>query len=161
MLLLDEPTNDIDVNACVRLDAHNVTYHIPLPEQPGGSYSHVAFTDRTQLSFSNTRDYPMVYTLDGSIPSAKSARYSKPLIFTDDATLNIATLMPSGKTSTVRTITIDRQQPSAGASGWRWRLWLCAAPAMCWQRCRWRRAWRRRTPPWRSSWPCTSACGGA
>ncbi len=103
-------------NACVRLDAHNVTYHIPLPEQPGGSYSHVAFTDRTQLSFSNTRDYPMVYTLDGSIPSAKSARYSKPLIFTDDATLNIATLMPSGKTSTVRTITIDRQQPSEPVS---------------------------------------------
>ena len=40
---------------------------------------------------------------------------------------------------------------------WGFRLALAALAV----RCRWRRAWRRRTPPWRSSWPCTSACGGA
>ncbi|WP_281643661.1 family 20 glycosylhydrolase [Bacteroides zoogleoformans] len=99
-------------NALVRLDAHDINYHIPLPEQPGGSCDHVAFTDEsTTLEFTNTRSYDMVYTTDGTEPTARSARYESPISFSTNGTLKIATLLPSGKLSRVRTILIEKQTP--------------------------------------------------
>lgn len=96
-------------NAYVRLDEHGVNYHIPLPEQTNGSYDFIAFTDTTSLAFTTTRPCKMVYTTDGNEPTAKSTEYTAPIRFEDSGVLKIATLLPSGKLSKVRTITVERQ----------------------------------------------------
>ncbi len=96
-------------NAYVRMDKHGVNYHIPLPEQPGGSCDFVAFLDTVSLAFTNTRSYPMVYTVDGSEPSARSEVYASPVLFQKSGVLKIATLLPSGKMSKVRVITVEKQ----------------------------------------------------
>ena len=96
-------------NAYVRLDGHGLNYHIPLPEQPGGSYNQVAFTDKAELAFTTSRPARMVYTIDGSEPTAQSAEYIAPLVFNKTTTLKIATALPSGKLSTVRTINVEKQ----------------------------------------------------
>ena len=90
----------------------HVNYHIPLPEQPGGSCNHLAFTEKANVSFTTTRPVAaMVYTLDGSEPTLASARYSEPLVITKNTTLKIASVTPYGKLSPVRTITLEKQQP--------------------------------------------------
>ena len=101
-------------NAYVRMDAHGINYHIPMPEQPGGSCNFVAFTDQTTLEFKTSRPEKMVYTTDGSEPTAQSNEYTAPLTFNENTTLKIATALPSGKLSKVRTITIQKQTPSKG-----------------------------------------------
>lgn len=99
-------------NAYVRLDGHRVNYHIPLPEQPGGSCDFVAFTDTASLAFKTTRPVKMVYTLDGSEPTPASTPYTEPIVTTETATLRIASVLPSGKMSTVRTIKVEKQSPA-------------------------------------------------
>ncbi|MEG1587785.1 MAG: family 20 glycosylhydrolase [Mucinivorans sp.] len=95
-------------NAYVRLDFHQINYHIPMPE--GVLTRNVVFTgDSVSLAFNNTRDYPMVYTTSGKEPSASSDVYSSPIKFTESGQLKIATLLQSGKLSPVRTIEIDKQ----------------------------------------------------
>lgn len=96
-------------NAYVRLDAHHINYHIPLPEQPYGSCDFVAFTDKAELTFQTSRPETMVYTTDGTEPNAQSQVYNGPITFTESGTLKIATLLPSGKMSRVRTITVEKQ----------------------------------------------------
>ena len=96
-------------NAYVRLDAHNVNYHIPLPEQPNGSCDFVAFTDKATLTFQTTRPIKMVYTLDGSNPTPVSTAYTDPIELTESATLKIASVLPSGKMSRIRTIQVEKQ----------------------------------------------------
>ncbi|MDD3255642.1 MAG: family 20 glycosylhydrolase, partial [Parabacteroides sp.] len=96
-------------NALVRLDSHGINYHIPQPEQPGGSINFVAFTDKATLEFKTTRPVKVVYTTDGSEPTATSAVYSTPLEFNESATLKIRSVLPSGKMSPVRTITVEKQ----------------------------------------------------
>ena len=96
-------------NAYVRLDEHAVNYHIPQPEQPNGSCNFVAFVDSTSLEFKTTRPVKMVYTLDGTEPTAQSAEYTVPLTFTETTTLKIASALPSGKLSPVRTIQVEKQ----------------------------------------------------
>lgn len=91
----------------VRLDMHHINYHIPLPEGPMAN--RIAFTDQTTLTFHNSRNYPMVYTTDGSEPQAGSTRYENPLTFDRNTTLKIATLLPSGKLSTTRTLEVVRE----------------------------------------------------
>lgn len=68
-------------NAYVRLDGHGVNYHIPLPEQPGGSCDHIAFTDSVSLEFTTSRPISLVYTLDGTEPGVSSEIYTSPLSF--------------------------------------------------------------------------------
>lgn len=99
-------------NAYVRLDGHGINYHIPLPEQPEGSCNHVAFIDSVSLAFTTSRPEVMVYTLDGSEPDAQSATYSIPIVFKNTGTLKIATLLPSGKLSRVRSIKVEKQEPT-------------------------------------------------
>lgn len=94
-------------NQYPRLVAYEVNYHIPMPEGPQSDY--VALIDKTSLSFRNSRDLDMVYTLDGSAPTAKSALYTSPLSFTDDAVLKIATRLSSGKLGRTRTITVRKE----------------------------------------------------
>lgn len=97
-------------NAYVRLDGHGINYHIPLPEQPGGSCNRVAFIDTVSLAFTTSRPEVMVYTLDGSEPDARSAVYTAPILFENSGVLKIATLLPSGKLSRVRTIEVEKQK---------------------------------------------------
>jgi hexosaminidase len=96
-------------NAYVRLDGHGVNYHIPQPEQPNGSCNFVAFVDEVTVPFQTTRPITMVYTLDGSEPTPASAQYTEPFKFTESATLKIRSVLPSGKMSPTRTITIEKQ----------------------------------------------------
>jgi hexosaminidase len=96
-------------NAYVRLDGHNINYHIPQPEQPGGSCNFMVFTDKATLEFTTTRPIKIVYTTDGSKPVSSSTVYETPLEFTENTTLKISTVLPSGKMSPVRTITVEKQ----------------------------------------------------
>lgn len=96
-------------NAYVRLDGHKINYHIPMPEQPNGSCDFVAFTDRTSLTFTTTRPIKMVYTLDGTEPTAKSTEYTGPIELSKSTLLKICSVLPSGKISTVRNIKVEKQ----------------------------------------------------
>ena len=96
-------------NAYVRLDGIGVNYHIPQPEQPNGSCNFVAFLDEVTIPFKTTRPIDMVYTLDGSEPSPASTKYTEPLKFTETTTLKIRSVLPSGKMSPTRTITVEKQ----------------------------------------------------
>lgn len=96
-------------NAYVRLDGHAINYHIPQPEQPNGSCNFVAFTDKASLEFKTTRPVKMVYTLDGSEPTPASTAYTAPIEITETTTLKIASVLPSGKMSPIRTIQVEKQ----------------------------------------------------
>lgn len=96
-------------NAYVRLDGHTINYHIPLPEQPNGSCNFVAFTDKASLEFKTTRPIKMVYTLDGSEPTPASTAYTAPIEISETTTLKIASVLPSGKMSPIRTIQVEKQ----------------------------------------------------
>lgn len=96
-------------NAYVRLDGHGINYHIPLPEQPNGSCNTVAFMDTVSVAFKTSRPVKMVYTLDGSEPTAASAEYTEPLEFSENGTIKVASVLPSGKTSRVRTVEVVKQ----------------------------------------------------
>jgi hexosaminidase len=69
----------------------------------------VAFTDKALLEFKTTRPVKMVYTLNGSEPNTSSTVYENPLEFTENTTLKIASVLPSGKMSPIRTITVEKQ----------------------------------------------------
>lgn len=96
-------------NASVRLDLHDINYHIPQPEQPNGSCNFIAFTDSAVVSFKTSRPIKMVYTVDGSMPKATSKEYTQPFVFKENTTLLICSVLPSGKTSPIRHITIEKQ----------------------------------------------------
>ncbi len=93
-------------NIFPRMDLHNINYHIPMPEGPCNS---VVFVDTAKLEFTSTRPIKMVYTTDGSIPTVKSTVYTKPLVFTKDVTVKIASVLPSGKMSKVREIKVKKE----------------------------------------------------
>lgn len=96
-------------NALVRLDAHNINYYIPQPEQPNGSCNFVAFTDKASIAFKTSRPIKVVYTIDGTEPTAESTVYSAPIEFTESGILKIRSVLPSGKMSATRTITVEKQ----------------------------------------------------
>ena len=96
-------------NALVRLDGHNINYHIPQPEQPNGSCNFVAFTDKATLEFKTVRPIKMVFTIDGTEPTPESTVYTTPIEFTESGVLKIASVLPSNKMSKVRTITVEKQ----------------------------------------------------
>ncbi|MCG8578644.1 MAG: family 20 glycosylhydrolase [Bacteroidales bacterium] len=90
-----------------RLDLYDINYHIPLPEGP---VNKLVFIDNARVEFSNTRNYPMVYTTDGSEPNKESDLYKDALIFANNKTIKIATLLPHGKLSKVRSIELVKTQ---------------------------------------------------
>lgn len=98
----------LDAN-CVRLDEHRVRYHIPLPEQPYGSCDKVTITRDTTVTFTTSRPMKMVYTLDGTEPQLNSTTYTTPIKINDNAIIKIATVLPSGKMSKVRTVEVEKQ----------------------------------------------------
>ena len=97
-------------NAYVRLDGQGMNYHIPQPEQPNGSCNFVAFVDEVTIPFTTSRPIDVVYTLDGSEPTPASTKYTEPLKFTESATLKIRSVLPSGKMSKTRVITVEKQE---------------------------------------------------
>ncbi len=96
-------------NAYVRLDGHDINYHIPQPEQPVASCNFVAFTDKAKMEFKTTRPIKMVYSVDGSDLTPNSTAYTAPIEITETTTLKIASVLPSGKMSPVRTIKVEKQ----------------------------------------------------
>ncbi|WP_417444340.1 family 20 glycosylhydrolase [Joostella sp.] len=88
------------------LNYYNINYHIPLPEGP--TANNIAFTDSVTLDFNTTHPIKMVYTLDGSTPSENSDVYKSPLSFTTDTEINIASVLPTGKVSTVRKLQVKK-----------------------------------------------------
>jgi hexosaminidase len=97
-------------NAFVRLDMHNITYHIPLPEQPNGSCNFVAFVDSAVLEFTTSRPVKMVYSIDGSDLTQSSKEYTEPIVVKENTQVKIASVLPSGKMSRVREITVEKQE---------------------------------------------------
>ncbi|QLE02307.1 family 20 glycosylhydrolase [Galbibacter sp. BG1] len=88
------------------LDMYGINYHIPLPEGP--TANGIAFTDSLTLTFNTTHPIPMKYTLDGSKPNENSNTYTEPITFASNAQIKIASLLPTGKVSTVRNIDIKK-----------------------------------------------------
>lgn len=99
-------------NACVRLDGHGINYYIPQPEQPNGSCNFVAFTDKASLEFTTSRPIKVVYTTDGSDPTPEATVYESPIEFTETGVLKIRSVLPSGKMSPTRVITVEKQTPA-------------------------------------------------
>lgn len=97
-----------DVNS-IRLDEHRVRYHIPLPEQPWGSCDKVVITKDTTVTFTTSRPIKMVYTLDGTTPTPSSTIYTSPIKVNDNTIIKIATVLPSGKMSRIRTVNVEKQ----------------------------------------------------
>ncbi len=100
-----------DTDAAIRLKAWNVNFHIPQPEQPGGSVGNVAFTDSATLSLKTIRPLKIVYTTDGTIPKPESPVYVSPLKFSATTTVRAAAVLPCGIMSPIRTIYMEKQQP--------------------------------------------------
>ena len=95
-------------NAEVRLDLHGINYHIPMPE--GTLTQNVIYTtDNTTVEFNNTRNLAMVYTTDGSEPTAKSTLYTKPIEVTGNGEIKIATKLLSDKLSKTRVVKFEKQ----------------------------------------------------
>lgn len=95
-------------NQFVRLDQHEINYHIPQPEGP---IDNIAITEETTLEFTTTRPIAMYFTLDGTEPGLNSTKYSTPISIDKTTTVKIRTALVSGKLSKVRTINIVKQNP--------------------------------------------------
>ena len=100
----------VDGDAALRLRARRVNFHIPEPEQPGGSLDHLAFVSTDTITLKNPRQLPMVYTLDGTQPTLQSTRYSTPIVVSQSTVVNTATVLPCGILSPVRTIYVQKEQ---------------------------------------------------
>ena len=98
----------LDANS-IRLDEHHITYHIPLPEQPYGSCDKVVITKDTTVTFTTSRPVKMVYTLDGTTPTPSSAVYTAPIPVSGNTIIRIATVLPTGKMSKIRTVEVEKQ----------------------------------------------------
>ena len=94
----------VDSDHAIRMRHHAINFHIPLAEQPGGSCNELAFVDKMNLPLKTTRPLDMVYTTDGTAPSAKSQRYTGPIALDKTTTVRVATLLPCGILGPERTI---------------------------------------------------------
>ncbi len=99
----------VDTDAALRLEAWGVNFHIPQPEQPGGSLNYMAFTDSAKLTLKTVRPLKIVYTTDGTAPTANSDEYTSPLTFCASTTVRTAAVLPCGIRGPVRTIYVDKQ----------------------------------------------------
>lgn len=107
---LDSFIKRID-NQEVRWDYHNLNYYIPMPE---GNMNYIEFTDKVTLPFTTNRPVKVVYTLDGSDPTASSAVYKSPLTIDRSVTLKLRSVLPQGTLSPVRVIELTKTVPYRG-----------------------------------------------
>lgn len=98
----------LDSDASLRLKAHGINFHIPIPQQPGGSCSHLVFDDKLKLELTTTRPETIVFTLDGTLPSPQSSVYNGPIEITANSIVKTATLLPCGLLSPMRTIVANK-----------------------------------------------------
>ncbi len=98
----------LDANL-LRLEEHNITYHIPMPEQPDGSINKVVFVDNeATIAFETSRPTKMYYTLDGTEPTLSSKEYKSPIKVSGNTVIKIASASATGKLSKVRTINVEK-----------------------------------------------------
>lgn len=97
----------VDANL-LRLEEHNITYHIPMPEQPGGSIDKIVFMNDTTISFQTSRPTKMYYTLDNTEPTLASPEYKASIKVNSNTTIKIASASATGKLSAVRTIYVEK-----------------------------------------------------
>lgn len=103
-------------NMQVRLDLKGIGYHIPMPE--GELTTNKVFTgDSVVMEFINSRSLPMVYTTDGSEPTAKSPALPASLTLHEPCTLKVATLTAGDRLSPVRTLAVERQDYMPAVEG--------------------------------------------
>ncbi len=102
----------VDGDAAQRLKIWGTNFHIPQPEQPGGSLSRVVFTDSTALTLTTVRPMKIVYTTDGTQPKAISPEYTAPLPISTSTIVRTAAVLPCGIMGSVRTIEVMKQVPS-------------------------------------------------
>lgn len=104
----------VDGAAVLRLDAHDINYHIPVPEQVGAQCNNIAFLDSYTLELKTTRPVRIVYTTDTSDPSVTSATYTAPLKFTNSTIVKTRCVLPGGQLGAIRTFNImkDRWHPA-------------------------------------------------
>mgnify|MGYP000656632215 CR=1 FL=1 len=91
---------------CERLDAEGINYRIPSLRN---YHEFCVFTD----SVRTTAECPLPtailrYTLDGSVPTAASQRYTGPMTFRDDATLRLRAFHADGRTGDWVTIRYEK-----------------------------------------------------
>lgn len=98
----------VDSDASLRLQAHHINFHIPQPEIPNASCNRLAFTDEAELPLTSTRPLTIVYTTDGTTPTASSSVYSSPIRLDRSATIRTATILPCGIMSPIRTIYAEK-----------------------------------------------------
>lgn len=98
-------------NQQVRWDYHKVNYYIPMPE---GNMNYIQFADSVTLPFASNRPVNMVYTLDGSDPTASSDKYLRPLTIKQSLVLKMRSVLPHGRLSPVRTIELTKVRPYQG-----------------------------------------------
>lgn len=97
------------LNHNVRLDFHNIIYHIPIPEQEGISSNDIAFIDKVLLAFKTSRPvYKIVYTLDGKEPNSSSQEYKVPIEITSDVTIRIRSILEQGTMGKERVIKVHK-----------------------------------------------------
>lgn len=108
----------LDGEGSRRLQAREVNFHIPQPEQPGKSpaddtsCNRLAFIgDRYSLSLTATRPLDIVYTLDGTQPSARSPRYTAPLVLQSSTRVRTRCVLPCGILGPERVIDVQRETP--------------------------------------------------
>lgn len=100
----------VDNDHTLRMKAHNINFHIPTPEQPGGSCNHVVFTgEQTHLTLKTSRPLDIYYTLDGTVPTQHSLHYTKPIPINQTTTVRAVAMLPAGVYGPVRDILVKRE----------------------------------------------------
>lgn len=98
----------VDGDAAQRLDAHDINYHIPVPEQVGPQCNNIAFFDKYTLELKTTRPEKIVYTIDTSDPSVTSPEYTGPLTFETSTVVKARCVLPGGQLGGIRTIRLNK-----------------------------------------------------
>ncbi|EHG24648.1 hypothetical protein HMPREF9332_00123 [Alloprevotella rava F0323] len=101
----------LDNDFTLRLKERHINFYIPAPSVEGISSNKLAFIHSRTVALTSQRNLPIVYTLDGTTPTAHSTRYAGPIKIDQNTTLNTATLLPCGLLSNVRKIEINKQTP--------------------------------------------------
>ena len=104
----------LDGDGTERLALLGYNYHMPLPEQPGGSCNKLAFVDTTSVTLKALRDLKIIYTTDGTNPTLQNGEvYTAPIKLNRTTVLKTATVLPSGIISPVRTINAVKMEYNA------------------------------------------------